>query len=420
MKEALKEELIDAAQIDLRGLPSKEFVAAKKFRVWISRPAHEAVWQHALQSLKGGEDGGEIVEVGGILVGKVYKDKEGPFLEVIAAIAGEHTRNQGTQVTFTPETWTHVNHVKDKSYPDASIVGWYHTHPRFGIFLSDMDKFIHKHHFPQPWTTAFVVDPVQKSEGFFVWSEGEPSIAPEYWVGQERRTAASIIPHRMKDMETPPEEPDAGKDPAAPVSRAAFALTLVVSFLAMLVLSGYFFMREISHSGKEKILLLALGDQRVELQNTARAVEDLRSKLGASREQNDEANKHIQEQLDQVEIRLRNVAVQNVILQSAVATQQGILDRWQVTIPQEQLNLSPAQQNKPSLPEQPTGKPATTETSAPQTSGKAASLPPKKAAPPQTKADPGKKPAPEKQEKSTPGPTKTTAPDQRKVEEKKP
>jgi len=69
-------------------------------------------------------------------------------------------------MTFTPETWVQVNRVKDQRYADAKIVGWYHTHPRFGIFLSDMDKFIHKHHFSQPWTTALVVDPVQETRVF--------------------------------------------------------------------------------------------------------------------------------------------------------------------------------------------------------------------------------------------------------------
>jgi proteasome lid subunit RPN8/RPN11 len=412
LKEELKEELIDTAQIDLRGLPEKEFSAAQRFRVWISRQAHETVWQHARQSLKGSEkNGGEIVEIGGILIGKVYKDHEGPFLEVSAAIAGEHTRNQGTQVTFTPETWTQVNRVKDKKYPDASIVGWYHTHPRFGIFLSDMDKFIHKHHFPQPWTTALVVDPVQKSEGFFVWSGGEPSVASEYWVGHERREGSRAIPSAMEDA--PPEKPGEVKGPGSPVSRAAFALTVVMCFLGMLVLSGYFYMREVSHSDKEKIVILALGAQRTELQNTAQAIADLRRQLVASREQTDEENRHIQQQIYVVQSRLQNVAVVNEMLQGAVATHQGIFDRWQVAGPQEQPTIAPPQ-NTPSVPEQPNNASPATQKSTPET--------PKKGESQKKKNQPEQKKATPEQPKNAPPaqPKEPQAAQQSKAEEKKP
>ena len=75
-------------------------------------------------------------------------------------------------VTFTAETWTHIQDVMDRQYPDLRILGWYHTHPGHGIFLSDMDLFIHKNFFSLPWHLAFVFDPQHMEEGLFAWRAG--------------------------------------------------------------------------------------------------------------------------------------------------------------------------------------------------------------------------------------------------------
>ena len=62
--------------------------------------------------------------------------------------------------------------VEDK-YPDHHVLGWHHTHPDFGVFLSAYDLFIHRHFFPQPWQVALVVDPLRQELGFFQWRENE-------------------------------------------------------------------------------------------------------------------------------------------------------------------------------------------------------------------------------------------------------
>src|SRR5206468_2706651 len=83
---------------------------------------------------------------------------------------------KAAQVTFTGKTWTHIQEVMDQSYPDMRILGWYHTHPGHGIFLSDMDLFIHKHFFNLPWHLAFVFDPQNQEEGLFAWRNANMAI----------------------------------------------------------------------------------------------------------------------------------------------------------------------------------------------------------------------------------------------------
>ena len=113
------------------------------------------------------------VEVCGVMVGNVYRDNVGAYLYVDACVVGEKAGHSAAQVTFTAETWTHIQGVMETEHPDRRVVGWYHTHPGFGIFLSDMDLFIHGNFFNLPWQIAFVYDPISGEEGLFIWRDGK-------------------------------------------------------------------------------------------------------------------------------------------------------------------------------------------------------------------------------------------------------
>jgi len=104
-------------------------------------------------------------EVCGVLIG----EENGSGLKITARIAGLNAAQAGTYVTFTQDTWEHIYKIKDKDYPDERIVGWYHSHPGFGVFLSDHDTFIHKNFFSAPLQVAWVYDPHSDEEGCFGW-----------------------------------------------------------------------------------------------------------------------------------------------------------------------------------------------------------------------------------------------------------
>jgi hypothetical protein len=48
------------------------------------------------------------------------------------------------------------------------LVGWYHSHPGHGVFLSAYDEFIHTQFFPEEGQIAMVIDPQTGDEGVFV------------------------------------------------------------------------------------------------------------------------------------------------------------------------------------------------------------------------------------------------------------
>lgn len=108
-------------------------------------------------------------EICGVLIGQ---DKDNR-IEVKASIQGENAEQAGAHVTFTQDTWEHIYAVKDKKFPNERIVGWYHSHPGFGIFLSEHDLFIHKNFFSSPGQVAWVYDPHSDEEGCFGWVNGK-------------------------------------------------------------------------------------------------------------------------------------------------------------------------------------------------------------------------------------------------------
>jgi len=116
------------------------------------------VRQHAHAHMK--------TEVCGVLIGSSRNDA----VYVDACIPGQNASQAGTHVTFTQDTWEHIYKVKDAEFPEARIVGWYHSHPGFGVFLSDHDTFIHRNFFSAPEQFAWVYDPHSEEEGFFGWA----------------------------------------------------------------------------------------------------------------------------------------------------------------------------------------------------------------------------------------------------------
>lgn len=124
-------------------------------------------------------------EVGGILVGH---RRAGDSPVVTASIEAVGAEGDVTSLTFTHDAWAAMLAELDARHPDAEIIGWYHSHPGHGIFLSEHDRFIHRNFFSAPWHVAFVVDPQQGKEGLFAWtSEGLQIVLGAENEGRARR-----------------------------------------------------------------------------------------------------------------------------------------------------------------------------------------------------------------------------------------
>ncbi len=106
-------------------------------------------------------------ELGGVLIGDFYKWKSTYWIEIVGYVKAVRYENTSASFKFTLDTQEQIQRDKEKRFNDKPIVGWQHTHPHYGIFLSGYDQFIHNNFFSQPWHVALVVDPCADTMGFF-------------------------------------------------------------------------------------------------------------------------------------------------------------------------------------------------------------------------------------------------------------
>lgn len=123
-------------------------------------------------------------EVGGALVGRWRADSSTgrQYVVVEAAIRAQHTRHGSAFLTFTTESLVALHDEMERRYPTKELVGWYHTHPRMGVFLSGYDVWLHQHFFPEPWQVALVIEPYTRLGGFFI-REVDGRLNPHRYVG---------------------------------------------------------------------------------------------------------------------------------------------------------------------------------------------------------------------------------------------
>lgn len=124
-------------------------------------------------------------ELGSIILGD-YVEEHGKMHVVISEyIEAKYTDASAATLTFTHETWDYIHKEHEKEYPDKKIIGWQHTHPNYGIFLSNYDLFIQENFFNLPFQVAYVIDPIQNIRGFFQWKNGKIEKLKGYYIYDE-------------------------------------------------------------------------------------------------------------------------------------------------------------------------------------------------------------------------------------------
>ncbi|MHC4133507.1 MAG: Mov34/MPN/PAD-1 family protein [Planctomycetota bacterium] len=235
------------------------------FRVFIS----EAAFDRATE--RGHAEPGR--EVGGVLVGELCKDEGGAYIRVDTTIDALHADQKTTELTFTHATWEHIHGEMDTKHEGKRILGWYHTHPGFGIFLSDRDLFIQRSFFNLPYQIALVYDPKSREHGVFAWRDNEPKRSRRHWIGGSEHIWDGVPP------------PTASKDPAperadAPAERRArdgdepdrfFLYAIGVALLIVGGLIGWWF------GARDAAAVVERAQQRADAERLAGAEQAIRS-----------------------------------------------------------------------------------------------------------------------------------------------
>jgi proteasome lid subunit RPN8/RPN11 len=112
------------------------------------------------------------LEVGGILLGK----RDGDNVCILAQKAVPCGYALGPSYVLTDEDQERFKNALELAAANAGVtgmepVGWYHSHTRSNIFLSERDLEIFNKFFPEPWQVALVLRPANlqpTAAGFFV------------------------------------------------------------------------------------------------------------------------------------------------------------------------------------------------------------------------------------------------------------
>ena len=170
-------------------------------------------------------------ESGGILVGEFVEEFGKQNILIEGFIEAKHCEATPQTLTFTHQTWEAVDKEMEKKHQGKSIVGWIHTHPDFGIFLSNYDTFIQENFFKEENQIAYVIDPIRGEEGFYFWEEGKIERCPGFYLYDKTGVPIKALKAEQQEEE---ERPEKGGGVLAGIQTA-----LLVVLSAVVVMLGF-------------------------------------------------------------------------------------------------------------------------------------------------------------------------------------
>lgn len=169
-------------------------------------------------------------ESGGMLVGTVVQEFGKTNIVISGFVEAKFCEATPTTLKFTHETWDYVHKEIDKKYSNQKIVGWIHTHPDFGIFLSEYDKFIHQNFFSEDHQVAYVVDPIQKLEGFYFWINSNLERCKGFYIYDKTGVRITVDPEK--------DEPEAQQEEESIFSIRNILLAILSVAVIFLIFSN--------------------------------------------------------------------------------------------------------------------------------------------------------------------------------------
>ena len=129
---------------------------------FIQQPAYQAMHAHANTDPR--------YECTGLMVGQVFYDPEYrlPFVLIEQTFPLNATEHSGAHVHVDAARLAQTQTAIQRQHPGTMIVGWYHTHPNLGVYLSATDRQVTEGLFNASWHVATVIDPMRKEEVSFV------------------------------------------------------------------------------------------------------------------------------------------------------------------------------------------------------------------------------------------------------------
>jgi len=160
---------LDARPPEARAHPWMEKKRPGRSKAYISSKAMKALVAHCEEQGRSG------LEALGFLSGSVYSWKGKTYTVVRDALTAP-LEATAVHVRFDRTGFVGLFSQLDKLDYEYIIVGWYHSHPGYGCFMSDTDQQTQIAGFSERFHVALVVDPVKKQMKAFRMAHG-PKVA---------------------------------------------------------------------------------------------------------------------------------------------------------------------------------------------------------------------------------------------------
>lgn len=191
---------IPIADFPLSALPNKTLASSAEIKVFVLKSVHDQMIEHVNLD--------KNIECGGVLVGYPFQDvrMEQTFVVIVGVIPDASDNRSVVHFTVTTDAISRTRSVMEEKFPGLIAVGWYHSHPGHGVFLSGQDMTIVRGIYNEPWNLAWVIDPLRNHEGIFYGSEGASIIHnnSSHPLFQENRIWFSLneYPQCIKDLQS--------------------------------------------------------------------------------------------------------------------------------------------------------------------------------------------------------------------------
>lgn len=157
-------------------LNAKSKPDAKNTKLYIQPKAIKQIFEH----ISWGETTTEnVVEQGGVLLGKVFFDEKKNLMYGVVeeALAGKQAKGSSAYLEMDHEVWKEMLDEFDallekEGNKEWQIIGWFHTHPNnLSVFMSGTDMGTQQRFFSNDWQFAIIFNPHKQIWKAFVGNE---------------------------------------------------------------------------------------------------------------------------------------------------------------------------------------------------------------------------------------------------------
>lgn len=183
-------------------------------RIYMEDYAHTYLYQYA----RSGATGEKLA----VLMGKILTIDGQTTVFISGVIQAKYTEKLKGMETITKRSWEYIEEEIEKYFSGLSVVGWMHSRPSFGAFVTSRDEAYHKKVFNRGSQVFFVVDPADRLDRFYVLNDSSKGLRPVkgYFIYyeknkpmQEYMLANSLV--QPKNTQVDNEEKETGSFDAA-------------------------------------------------------------------------------------------------------------------------------------------------------------------------------------------------------------